>query len=66
MGVSKDRVQSHQKFKATNKLPFSLLRGTGKTRFLIDEGGVVKKAYRKVKPKEHAEMGLMDLSSNTR
>lgn len=66
MGVSKDNVQSHQKFKAANKLPFSLLRVTGKTRFLIDEGGVVKKTYRKIKPKGHAKMCLMDLSLNTR
>jgi len=87
LGISKDSVQSHQKFKAANSLPFTLLSdpegkvlelygvwkekslygktflGTERTTFLIDENGVVKKAYRKVKPKGHAEMCLLDLSS---
>ena len=85
LGISKDSVQSHQKFKAANRLPFTLLSdpegkvlelygvwkekslygktflGTERTTFLIDENGVVKKAYRKVKPKGHAEMCLLDL-----
>ncbi len=87
LGISKDSVQSHQKFKAANRLPFTLLSdpegkvlelygvwkekslygrtflGTERTTFLIDEKGVVKKAYRKVKPKGHAEMCLLDLSA---
>ena len=30
--------------------------------YLIDENGIVEKAYEKVKPKEHAQQVLMDLS----
>ena len=85
VGVSKDSVESHQKFKKKHNLPFTLLSdpegsvldlygvwkekslygrtfmGTERTTFLIDEKGVVKRAYRKVKVKGHAEACLLDL-----
>jgi peroxiredoxin Q/BCP len=87
LGVSKDSVKSHQKFKAKHNLPFILLSdpegrvldlygvwkkkslygrtfmGTERTTFLIDEKGILKKAYRKVKVKGHAQACLLDLSS---
>ena len=89
LGVSKDSVQSHQKFKAKHDLPFKLLSdpegkvldlygvwkkkslygrtfmGTERTTFLIDEKGIVKKAYRKVKVKGHAQACLLDLKAST-
>lgn len=85
VGVSKDSVKSHQKFKQKHDLPFTLLSdpegkvldlfgvwkkktlygrtfmGTERTTFLIDENGIVKKVYRKVKPKGHAQVCLLDL-----
>lgn len=87
LGVSKDSIESHLKFKEKNSLPFTLLSdptievqkqydvwkqknlygkkfmGTVRTTFLIDEKGVVKKVYRKVKPKEHAQNVLSDLKA---
>jgi len=36
--------------------------GTERTTFLIDEEGIVKKAYRKVKVKGHAQACLLDLT----
>jgi len=87
LGVSKDSVKSHQKFKQKHKLPFTLLSdpegkvlnlygvwkekslygrtfmGTERTTFLIDENGIVKKEYRKVKVKGHAQICLIDLTS---
>ena len=89
LGVSRDSVQSHQKFKARHDLPFTLLSdpegkvldlygvwkkkslygrtfmGTERTTFLIDEKGIVKKVYRKVKVKGHAQACLLDLKSST-
>jgi len=89
LGVSKDSVQSHQKFKRKHELPFTLLSdpegkvldlygvwkkkslygrtflGTERTTFLIDEKGIVKKVYRKVKVKGHAQACLLDLRGNT-
>ncbi len=88
LGVSKDSVKSHQKFKQKNKLPFTLLSdpegkvlslygvwkekrrygktfmGTERTTFLIDGKGVVKKVYRKVRVKGHAQACLMDLAAH--
>ena len=85
IGVSKDSVQSHQKFKRKHDLPFTLLSdpegkvldlygvwkkkslygrtfmGTERSTFLIDERGIVKKVYRKVKVKGHAQACLLDL-----
>ena len=87
IGVSKDSVESHQKFKAKHNLPFALLSdpegkvldlygvwkkksmygktfmGTERTTFLIDQDGLVKKIYRKVKVKVHAQTCLLDLSA---
>jgi len=89
LGVSKDSVQSHQKFKQKHKLPFTLLSdpegkvldlygvwkkkslygrtfmGTERTTFLIDERGIVKKIYRKVKVKGHAKACLLELKGST-
>ena len=86
LGVSKDSVQSHQRFKQKHGLPFTLLSdpegkvlnlygvwkkkslygrtfmGTERTTFLIDESGIVKKAYRKVRVKGHAQACLLDLT----
>ena len=88
LGVSKDSVKSHQKFKQKNELPFTLLSdpegkvldlygvwkkksvygrtfmGTERTTFLIDEKGIVKKVYRKVKAKGHAQICLLDLKGS--
>jgi peroxiredoxin Q/BCP len=90
LGVSKDSVQSHQKFKRKHDLPFTLLSdpegnvldlyevwkkkslfgktfmGTERTTFLIDENGIVKKVYRKVKVKGHAQTCLLDSRSSTK
>ena len=90
LGVSKDSVQSHQKFKRKHELPFTLLSdpqgkalnlydvwkkkslygrtfmGTERTTYLIDERGIVKKIYRKVKVKGHAQACLMDLTEGTK
>ena len=88
LGVSKDSIKSHHKFKQKHDLPFTLLSdpegkildlynvwkkksmygrtfmGTERTTFLIDENGIVKKVYRKVKVKGHAQMCLLDLKSS--
>ena len=85
LGVSKDSVKSHQKFKMKHQLPFKLLSdpegkvidlygvwkkksmygrtfmGIERTTFLIDERGVVKKVFRKVDVKGHAQVCLLDL-----
>lgn len=87
IGVSKDSIKSHQKFKEKNNLPFTLLSdpegkildlygvwkqksmygktfmGTERTTFLIDHDGKVKKVYRKVKVKGHAQTCLLDLKT---
>lgn len=87
LGVSKDSIQSHRKFKQKHELPFTLLSdpegvvldlygvwkkkslygrtfmGTERTTFVIDGSGVVKKVYRKVKAKGHAQMCLLDLKA---
>ena len=86
IGVSKDSVQSHQKFKKKYELPFTLLSdpegkvlelygawkerslygrtfmGTERTTILVDEKGIVKKIYRKVRVKGHAQTCLLDLT----
>ncbi len=90
LGISKDSVKSHQKFKAQNQLPFTLLSdpdakvlkeygvwkekslygrkfmGTERTTFLIDERGIIKKIYSKVKPKGHAQTCLLDLKKENK
>ena len=79
LGVSKDSVKSHDKFKAKYDLPFSLVSdedgsicerygvwveksmygkkymGIERSTFLIDEMGVVQRAWRKVKVPGHVE-----------
>jgi peroxiredoxin Q/BCP len=88
IGVSKDSIGSHRKFKQQHNLPFTLLSdpegkvldlygvwkkkslygrtfmGTERTTFLIDEDGIVKRIYRKVKVKGHAQACLLDLKGN--
>jgi len=87
LGVSKDSLESHQKFKRKHELPFTLLSdpegkvldlygvwkkkslygrtfmGTERTTFLIDEKGIVKKVYHKVRVKGHAQACLLDLTA---
>lgn len=89
LGVSKDSVASHQKFKEKHKLPFTLLSdteskvlseygvwkekvlygrkfmGTERTTFLIDEKGIIRKIYKKIKPEGHAQTCLLDLTKDT-
>ncbi len=86
VGISKDTVESHQKFKQKHALPFTLLSdpeakvlntygvwkeknlygkkfmGTERTTVLVDERGIVRKVYRKVKPEGHAQTCLVDLT----
>jgi peroxiredoxin Q/BCP len=86
LGVSKDSVESHQKFKRKHNLPFTLLSdpegevlslysvwkqksmfgktfmGIERTTFLLDEEGVVRKIYRKVRVKGHAQACLLNLT----
>jgi peroxiredoxin Q/BCP len=88
LGVSKDSIKSHEKFKQKHDLPFTLLSdpegkvldlygvwkkkslygrtfmGTERTTFLIDEKGIVKRTYRKVKVKGHAQVCLLDLKGS--
>ncbi len=85
-GISKDSVESHQKFKQKHALPFTLFSdpeakvlnmygvwkekslygkkfmGTERTTFLVDEQGIARKIYRKVKPEGHAQTCLVDLT----
>jgi peroxiredoxin Q/BCP len=89
LGVSKDSIKSHQKFKQKHELTFTLLSdpegkvldlyevwkkrslygrtfmGTERTTFLIDENGIVKKIYRKVKAHGHAQICLLDLKGSS-
>jgi thioredoxin-dependent peroxiredoxin len=89
LGISKDSVASHQKFKEKRQLPFTLLAdpesevlkkygvwkekvlygrkfiGTERTTFLIDEKGIIRKIYTKVKPEGHAQICLLDLTKET-
>ena len=88
LGISKDSVKSHQKFKRKHELPFTLLSdperkaldlygvwkrkslygktfmGVERTTFLIDEQGIVKRVYRNVKVKGHAQACLLDLKGS--
>ena len=89
LGISKDSVASHRKFKEKHQLPFTLLSdpefkvlseygvwkekvlygrkfmGTERTTFLIDEKGIIRKIYTKVKPEGHAQTCLLDLTKGT-
>jgi peroxiredoxin Q/BCP len=79
LGVSKDSIESHEKFRAKQKLPFDLLSdpdgklcekfgvireknmygrkfmGIERSTFLIDADGKLRREWRKVKVKGHAE-----------
>jgi peroxiredoxin Q/BCP len=87
IGVSKDSIKSHKKFKEKHQLPFPLLSdpegeilelygvwkqksmygrtfmGTERTTIIIDEKGIVKNIYRKVRVKGHAKACLLDLTT---
>jgi len=77
LGVSRDSLRSHEKFRDKEGLPFDLLsdsdealceafdvirmknmygkqvRGIERSTFLIDEGGVLRREWRKVKVPGH-------------
>ena len=79
LGVSRDSVKSHEKFKTTQKFPFDLLAdeneklcrqfdvikeknmygkkvmGIERSTFLIDDKGVLRKEWRKVKVAGHVD-----------
>ncbi|MBV8147613.1 MAG: peroxiredoxin [Candidatus Eremiobacteraeota bacterium] len=72
VGVSRDSVDSHQRFKNKFSIPFTLLADTdsqlykafgvnARTTFLFDEGGRVTKVWPKVNVNEHAEDVLASL-----
>ena len=85
LGVSKDSVASHKKFKEKYNLPFELLSdpehailemydvwkeknmygkkvmGTVRSTYLIDEEGMIEKAFAKVKASENPEQMLEEL-----
>ena len=80
LGISKDSVQKHQKFKAKYELPFTLLAdedgavcqaygvinkknlfgntflGIQRSTFLLDEKGIIRAIWRKVKVSGHAQL----------
>ncbi|HSE56834.1 MAG TPA: peroxiredoxin [Candidatus Paceibacterota bacterium] len=77
VGISRDSVASHKKFKEKYNLPFELLsdtegavietygaaNGTSTKRisYLVDPNGIIAKAYEQVTPATHAETVLKDL-----
>ncbi len=85
LGVSRDKLTSHEKFKEKQKFPFDLLSdedeilcklfdvikeknmygkkvmGIERSTFLIDEKGVLRKEWRKVKVKGHVDEVLAAL-----
>lgn len=87
LGVSRDSVQSHEKFKEKQKFPFDLLSdkeeklcaqfdvikeknmygkkvmGIERSTFLIDESGVLRQEWRKVKVDGHVEEVLQALKA---
>jgi len=54
-GVWKEKVLYGRKF-----------MGTERTTFLIDEKGIIRKIYTKVKPEGHAQTCLLDLTKDTK
>ncbi len=91
LGVSRDSLESHRKFRAKYELPFPLLSdgdgsiceafgvwkeksmcgkkymGIERSTFLIDEGGLLRAEWRKVKVGGHAEAVLKKIRAvNTR
>jgi thioredoxin-dependent peroxiredoxin len=72
VGVSRDSVESHQRFKNKFGIPFPLLADTesklykafgvnGRSTFLIDPAGTIVKVWPKVNVSEHAEEVLASL-----
>jgi thioredoxin-dependent peroxiredoxin len=72
VGVSRDSVESHQRFKKKFSIPFTLLADTesklykafgvnARSTFLIDESGRIVKVWPKVNVNEHAEEVLASL-----
>ena len=85
LGVSRDKMTSHEKFKKNQKIPFDLLSdddeklckifnvmkeknmygrkfiGIERSTFLIDEKGILRNEWRKVKVKEHVNDVLQTL-----
>jgi peroxiredoxin Q/BCP len=72
VGVSRDSVESHQRFKNKYSIPFTLLADTesklykalgvnARTTFLIDADGRIRKVWPKVNVDEHAEEVLTSL-----
>jgi thioredoxin-dependent peroxiredoxin len=72
VGVSRDSVESHQRFKKKYSIPFTLLADTesklyealgvnARSTFLIDESGRIVKTWPKVNVNEHAEEVLASL-----
>jgi peroxiredoxin Q/BCP len=72
VGVSRDSVESHQRFKKKFAIPFALLADTdsklykalgvtARTTFLIDADGRIAKIWPKVDVNEHAEDVLASL-----
>ncbi|MGB8964700.1 MAG: peroxiredoxin [Candidatus Cybelea sp.] len=72
VGVSRDSVESHQRFKKKFSIPFTLLADTesklykalgvtARSTFLIDDSGRITKVWPKVKVDEHAEEVLASL-----
>ena len=77
LGVSRDSVASHKKFEEKYGLPFTLLAydvwkekknygrvsmGVVRTTYLIDENGMIVKAFDKVKAAENPAQMLEELS----
>ncbi len=71
-GVSRDSVESHQRFKKKYSIPFALLADTesklydalgvkGRSTFLIDGTGKIVKVWPKVNVNEHADDVLASL-----
>ncbi|MFA5154930.1 MAG: peroxiredoxin [Patescibacteria group bacterium] len=77
LGVSKDSIESHEKFANEFRLPFTLLADvdhrlvkdfgadglSGRISYLIDPSGRIAKAYSRVNPAEHAQEVLRDLAA---
>ena len=87
LGVSRDKLSSHEKFKEKQSFPFDLLSdedetlcklfdvikeknmygkkhmGIERSTFLIDEKGILRKEWRKVKVKDHVNEVLEALKA---
>jgi len=72
VGVSRDSVASHQRFKKKYAIPFTLLADTesklyqalgvnARSTFLIDEDGRISKVWPRVDVNKHAEEVLASL-----